>query len=104
LERIWKSFHFQEKNWLISFPSKGNEGRKYLHYTVKFINRNSKENKEVFLAEIVENPQFEESLPYTVGFFRGSIDEKTGLEIAYLEIRIIRSIEEFWKFLNDLNI
>lgn len=105
MERIWKSFHFQEKDWLISFPSAGNEGRKYLYYSVRFTNRKNKQNtQKVCLTEIVDNPEFEEGLPHTVGFFKGLIDDETDLRSAYLEIRIIRSIEEFWKYLNDSNI
>ena len=104
MEINWKSFHFQEKNWIISFPSMGNEGRKYLYYSVKFTNPKNKENKHVCLTEIVDRPEFEGNFPYTVGYFKAPIDEKNDLRSIYLEIRIIRSIEEFWKFLNDLNI
>jgi hypothetical protein len=105
LEKKSKSFHFQEKDWLISFPTEGNEGRKYLYYSVRFTNRKNKQKtQEVCLTEIVGSPEFEDNFPYTVGFFKGSIDEETDLKSVYLEIRIVKSIEEFWKFLNDLNI
>ncbi len=104
METKWKIFHFQEKDWLISFPNEGNEGRKYLYYSVKFTNRKTKMDTQVCLAEIVDTPEFEESFPYTVGFFKGLSSVKTDLESDYLEIRIVRSIEDFWKFLNDLNI
>jgi hypothetical protein len=104
LETKWKSFHFQEKDWLISFPNVGNEGRKYLYYSVKFTNRKNGENLQICLTEIVDSPEFEENFPHTIGFFKGAIDEKIDLKSAYLEIRIVRSIEELWKFLNDLNI
>jgi len=104
LEKNCKNFHFQELNWLICFPIKGNEGRKYLHYSVGFTN--SKENnssEQVYLSEIIENPLFEDCFPHTVGFFKGS-KEKSNLGYSYLEIRTIRSIEDFWKFLNDLDV
>ena len=104
LEIKWKNFHFQEKDWLISFPNVGNEGRKYLYYSVKFTNRKNGENLQICLTEIVDSPEFEENFPHTIGFFKGAIDEKIDLKSAYLEIRIVRSIEELWKFLNDLNI
>jgi hypothetical protein len=104
LETKCKSFHFQEKNWIISFPNEGNEGRKYLYYSVKFTDAKNKMNRQVCLTEIVDKPEFEACFPYTVGFFKGSIEEKTDVEFAYLEIRVVRSLEEFWKFLNDLNI
>ena len=104
METKCKSFHFQEKDWIISFPNQGNEGRKYLYYSVKFTNTKTDENRQVCLTEIVDKPEFEAGFPYTVGFFKGPIDEKTNLKSAYLEIRVVGSLEEFWKFLNDLNI
>ncbi len=42
--------------------------------------------------------------PHTVGFFRDSVDKEGNFEANYLELRIIRYLEEFWKFLNDLNL
>jgi len=60
--------------------------------------------KRVCLAEILENPKFEDNYPYTVGFFKGSVNEKFKMGSSYLEIRIIRSIEDFWRFLNDLDL
>jgi len=108
LERDWKIFHFQELNWLIFFPCTGNDGRKYLYYSVEFLDQGKgKARAKVCLAEIVDSPEFEKSNPHTVGFFKGSVDvdEKKELGAAsYLEIRIVRSVEEFWAFLNELNI
>ncbi len=91
-------------DWLISFPESGNNGRKYLYYSVSFADRKKGFFKnQVCLSDVLEKPEFEDSFPHTVGFFKESQDE---IKIAsnYLEIRIIRSIEEFWKFLNDLDI
>jgi hypothetical protein len=104
LAEKFKRFHFQELDWVISFPEKGNQGRKYLYYTVTFENRN-KGNFEVqsCLADVFENPEFEKSFPYTVGFFKES-KGTSNEDPFYLEMRIIQSIEEFWKFLNDLDI
>jgi hypothetical protein len=105
LEIKWKNFHFQEMDYLISFPSTGNEGRKYLYYSVKFIDRTKKkEESQVNLVDIVDSPEFEKGFPHTVGFFREPIYKEGNSASNYLEIRIIRCIEEFWKFLNDLNI
>ena len=92
-------------DWLISFPSTGNEKRKYLYYSVTFIDRkNKKAESQVSLVDIVDSPEFENGFPHTVGFFRGLVDKEADFASNYLEIRIIRCIEEFWKFLNDLNI
>ena len=43
-----KKFYFQEMNWIISFPSDGNEGRKYLFYSVQFIDRRNIANPMPF--------------------------------------------------------
>jgi hypothetical protein len=92
-------------DWLISFPASGNEGRKYLYYSVMFKNRkNGNSKSQVTLTDIVDVAEFEKNYPHTVGFFREPIDKDTNYGFSYLEIRVIRSIEEFWKFLNDLNI
>lgn len=100
-----KNFHFQEMDWLISFPSTENIGGKYLYYSVEFTNRKKKQGKsQIRLTEIVDSPDFE-CFPHTVGYFKGAVEEKKDYsEFAYLEIRIIRSVEDFWKFLNDLNL
>ena len=105
MERKTKSFHFQEMDWLISFPDSGNEGRKYLCYSVVFKDRKKGNAKsQVSLMDIVDIAEFENNYPHTVGFFREPIDKDTDFSSNYLEIRVIRCIEEFWKFLNDLNI
>jgi hypothetical protein len=105
METKSKKFYFQEMDWIISFPSDGNEGRKYLFYSVQFIDRRNEQSKpHTILADVVDNPMFENGYPHTVGFFRNPVDDKGNFEANFLELRIIRCIEEFWKFLNDLNI
>jgi hypothetical protein len=105
LEKKFKNFHFQELDWLISFPDTGNEGRKYLFYSVQFIDRKNKESKtQTILADIVDSPMFESGYPHTVGFFRSPVDGTGNFLVNFLELRFVRCIEEFWKFLNDLNI
>ncbi len=56
------------------------------------------------MADLLEVPEFEENLPHTVGFFREAKSANADARLTYMEIRVIRSIEEFWKFLNDLDL
>jgi len=99
-----KCFHFQEKDWLICFPSEGNEGRKYLYYSVFFKDRkNGNSDSQVFLMDLVDSAEFEKNYPYTVGFSKETSGNDADFS-NYLEIRVIRSIVDFWKFLNDLDI
>ncbi len=100
-----KTFHFQELNWLVAFPNSGNERKKYGYYTVFFTDlkkRNVRE--EVILSVLLENKDFEERFPHTVGFFKSEMPESSFEIPGYLELRLIRSIEDFWKFLNDLDL
>jgi hypothetical protein len=104
LQSEFKRFHFQEPDWIISFPKQGNECKKYLQYTVELTDLKKNETAQMTLLEIVDRVEFENKLPYTVGFFKDAIDNKNHFKAAYLEIRVVRSLEDFWKFLNDLNI
>jgi len=100
-----KKFHFQELDWIVSFPELVNEGKKYLYYSVSVEDRkNGNLRIQICLSDVLDNPEFEKNVPHTVGFFREFKDNDTSMKLAYLEIRMIRSIEEFWKFLNDTNL
>jgi hypothetical protein len=105
LEKKTKKFHFQELDWLIAFPDLGNKGRKYLYYSVLFTDRKKRRLEEqVCLGDVLENPEFEKNLPHTVGFFKESMGNEGNAGLVYLEIRMIGSTEDFWKFLNDLDL
>ena len=100
-----KKFHFQEIDWIITFPNSGNSGKKYVNYSVFLSDRNKKTvGKRVCLADLVENLEFQEKFPHTVGFFKCETDGSLNTGASYLELRTIRSLEDFWKFLNDLDL
>jgi hypothetical protein len=106
LENGTKKFHFMEIDWLVYFPKCGNQG-KYLNYKVTLIDRKKGTNhpeKIVKIEEIVENPDFEKQYPHTVGFYKESSGEGAEFKPEYLEIRRISTVEEFWLFLNALDI
>jgi len=105
MEAKSKKFYFQELDWIISFPNEGNEGKKYYFYSVHFLDKRSKHSTpNAILADVVDSPMFENGFPHTVGFFKDSVDKEGNFEANYLELRIIRCLEDFWKFLNDLNL
>lgn len=103
----FKVFHFQELNWLIYFPNGANKG-KYLTYNVllrDLRHGSSQQAKRVTLGELVESREFEQQCPHTVGFFKtDSVEGMDTVEQRYLEMRTIRTIDEFWLFLNALDI
>jgi hypothetical protein len=104
LERKLKKFHLQKLNWVVCFPNSGNFGKKYLDYTVMLQDKGNNLETQARLGDIVDDPKFEENIPHIVCFFKESAHEEQCSEHSYLEIRLIRSVEEFWKFLNDLDL
>jgi hypothetical protein len=95
-----------EADLIVHFPKYGNKG-KYLSYTVMLFDRKQgtdQPEKHVRLGEIVENPEFENCYPHTVGYFKESSGEGAEFKAEYLEIRRINSVEDLWLFLNALDI
>jgi hypothetical protein len=101
-----KNFHFVEIDWIVCFPKCGNKG-KYLYYNVTLVDRKKgafESEKTVILEEILDNPELEKHYPHTVGYYKDSFEESADFKPEYLEIRRIGTVEEFWLFLNALNI
>jgi hypothetical protein len=100
-----KAFHFIELDWLIYFPPSGNQG-KYVGYSVLFNGRkngNAQPETCVNLGELLDKREISECYPHTVGYFKTSGEARNSVP-EYLELRIVRSVEEFWAFLNCLDI
>jgi hypothetical protein len=95
-----------EMNWLVFFPKCGNKG-KYLGYRVMLVDRKkgaSQPENHVTLKEILEQPEFEKCYPHTIGYYKEASGEGAEFKPEYLEIRKVSTIEEFWLFLNALDI
>ncbi|MGF3522595.1 MAG: hypothetical protein ACQXXJ_05815 [Candidatus Bathyarchaeia archaeon] len=106
MEGNFKKFHFQEIDHIVHFPLESNSG-KYLNYKVLVVNRKSaasQSEKWVRLGEFLESPLVEQNYPHTVGYFKVSSGEDANFKPEYLELRTIRCIEEFWLFLNAVNL
>ncbi len=93
-----KKFHFQEIDWTISFPLEGNSG-KYRGYKV-WLEMHSGEAERSRLGDVLDMPEIDDRYPHTVGYYKACI----GRRPEYLELREIRSQEEFWAFLNSVNL
>ena len=95
-----------EMDWIVYFPKCGNNG-KYIGYNVLLIDRKKGPNhpeKIVTLKEILENSEFEKYYPHTVGYYKESSGKGVEFKPEYLEMRKISSVEDFWLFLNALDI
>lgn len=98
-----KVFHFQEIEWTISFPPQGNKG-KYCNYNVTLKRGPYQPETLVKLGDILENPDLEQHYPHTVGYYKTAHGEEENCKPIYLELRRIKTVEEFWLFLNSLDI
>jgi hypothetical protein len=95
-----------EIGWIVSFPRYGNKG-KYCNYTVMLMDRKrgaAQLGKYVKLNEILDNAEFEQNYPHTVGYYKGSSGEGAEFRPEYLEIRRVSIVEELWLFLNAVDI
>jgi len=94
-----------EMDWLVYFPKDGNKG-KYLGYKVLLRDRKKviSEPEHITLQEILETPEFENKYPHTIGYYKEASGEGAEFKPEYLEIRRVNSVEEFWLFLNALDI
>lgn len=52
----------------------------------------------------MDKSEVADNFPHTVGFFKNSTGVGVKFKPDYMEIRFIRSIEDFWLFLNALDI
>jgi hypothetical protein len=101
-----RKFHFQEIDWIVYFPRHENEG-KYRNYNVMFRDRKkgiTQPGKRIKLGEVLDKPEIEGNYPHTVGFYKASSGKGVKFKPEYLELRKIGTVEEFWMFLNALDI
>ena len=98
---LTKKFYFQEINTIICFPNQGNRG-KYCNYHVHLKSKETvnQAGKAAILGEFLDSPEVDNNYPHTVGYYKESTGEGAGFQPEYLELRIIRTVEEFWLFLN----
>jgi len=100
-------FHFQEINWVIYFPSFGNEGRDYSRYGVAYRDRRrgvSQPGVRINLEDVIRKREIQENYPHTVGYYLNSSGRETNWTPQYLETRTVANLEEFFGFLRDLRI
>lgn len=100
-------FHFQEIDWVIYFPSIGNEGRDYMKYGVAYRDRKrgvSQPGVRINLEEVMRQREIQENFPHTIRYYLDSSGKGQSWAPKYLETRTIANLEEFFRFLDDLRI
>jgi len=100
-------FHFQEIDWVIYFPSTGNEGRAYPKYGVAYRDRTggiTQPGVRINLEDVVNRREIQENYPHTVGYYLYSSGKGQNWTPRYLETRTIANLKEFFGFLCNLEI
>lgn len=100
-------FHFIEIDLLLYFPSSGNKGRKYPKYGVAFLNRKTREKQEgkrINLEDVLDRAEIKENYPHTVAHYVESIRKGGLFAPLYEEKRVVKNVQEFFKFLSDLEV
>ena len=101
MEHQGKKFHFQEIDWVICFEPESCRG-KYRDYWVLLTEQKGGkvEEKRLRLGEVLDRLEIDEHYPHTVGYYKTCV----GKMPEYLELREIKTVEEFWMFLNAANL
>ena len=99
--------HFVNIDWVIYFPSSGNEGRPYARYGVSYRDWKrglSPWRRRIDLGDLMALPKIRENYPHIVAHFTDSSGRGDGWVPKYLERREVRSEEEFYGFLRERGI
>ena len=104
---VSSKFHLKEIDWVIYFPSFGNEGRPYQKYGVAYRDRKrgkSQPGVRINLEDVLMMPEIQNKYPHTVGYFLHSKGRGENYVPQYLETRSVTSLEDFILFLRNLNL
>lgn len=94
--------HFKKIDWVIYFPSKGNEGRELKSYGVAYrdrINKITQPGRRINLGDVLSQPSIKNGFPHSIGLFQDSSGKGISWIPAYIEIREIHSEEELLQWI-----
>ncbi len=91
---IANKLHFKEIDWVIYFPSKGNEGRQLINYGIAYRDRRHGETQlgpKIDLRDVLARPEMRNGYPHRVGLFLDSFGKGVNWRPEYVETRTIRN-------------
>jgi len=102
---IRNKLHFKEIDWVIYFPSKGNEGRCLTNYGVAYRDRTNKKTqpgRRINLSDVLVQPRIQHGYPHSIGFFQDSSGKRSNYVPAYIEIQVIESEGELLEWIAQI--
>ncbi len=89
--------HLKDIDWIIYFPSTGNEGREVKNYGVAYRdrkNRKSQSGVKINLSDVLVNPLIKNQYPHKIALFRYSSGRGSNWSPYYIEERLINNQKE----------
>lgn len=99
-------FHFIEINWIIYFPSKGNQGRKIENYGIAYrdrINKKTQQGPKINLSDVLAEPIIKNAYPHHVALFQNSAGKGDNWKPEYIEERTINSEKDLISWIKILH-
>ncbi len=96
--------HLQEIDWILYFPTNGNEGREFLRYGVAYRDRVrglSQPGTRIGLEDVLEEPMIKEQYPHTVGLYVESSGRGRTFKPVYRSMRTVHSQSELFVWLQE---
>jgi hypothetical protein len=99
--------HFKGIDWVLYFPTSGNENRPYPRYGVAYRDRPSRRTQpgtRIDLDEVLKLPAIADHYPHRVGVYQESSGRGRTWAPVCLEERDIVSSEELFMWLKDMQL
>jgi len=97
--------HFIDSDFLIYFPSAGNEGRSIQKYGVAYRDRKKKETQNgprINLENVLALPSIKDNYPHNIGYYKDTTGKGKNWTPKYLETRVIRNEEELLEWIKQI--
>ncbi len=99
--------HFFEINWVIYFPSTGNEERPLTKYGVAYRDRTygkTQPGKRIDLIDVLSMPLIKNFYPHTIGWFKESSGKGRNWKAEYIDIKRINNEHELLEFIKEIEL
>ncbi|MCW4040089.1 MAG: hypothetical protein NWE83_04965 [Candidatus Bathyarchaeota archaeon] len=104
---VSSKFRFREIDWLFYFPEKGNAGREYANYRVWYRDRKrgiSQRGPQATLEDVLADSDIESNYPHTIDYYFYATGRRSTYTPYIIETRIVTSRDDFYCFLEELEL
>jgi hypothetical protein len=102
---IVNKLHLKGIDWVIYFPSKGNEGRQIRNYGIAYrdrVNKTTQPGCRMNLGDVLSISAIRDSYPHPAGLFLDASGKGPNWTPAYVDCRLVRSEKELLDWIAEL--